>query len=68
MLTNNVTRADIVLINWMSESKIKKLISKEYRLALLLTHLFPDVQFYTFSFEKMKSSETLFKNQTGLSK
>ncbi|XP_038047877.1 alpha-N-acetyl-neuraminyl-2,3-beta-galactosyl-1,3-N-acetyl-galactosaminide alpha-2,6-sialyltransferase-like [Patiria miniata] len=68
MLTDNRTRASVVLINWMSKTKIKKFISKEYRFALLLAHLFPDVKFYSFTRDKMISSEALFKNYTGLSR
>ena len=68
MLVDNETRADIFLINWMSKTRLKKMTSKEYRFAVLLAHLFQNVKFYTFTWEKMKSSEMVFKNYTGLSR
>ncbi|XP_022098414.1 alpha-N-acetyl-neuraminyl-2,3-beta-galactosyl-1,3-N-acetyl-galactosaminide alpha-2,6-sialyltransferase-like isoform X2 [Acanthaster planci] len=68
MLLDNRTRASVILINWMSTTKVKKMVSGEYRYAVLLAHLFPDVKFYSFTRDKMISSEALFKNYTGLSR
>ena len=39
---------------------------QEYRYALLLAHLYPEVQFFAFTPEQMNYTQEVFKNETGI--
>ena len=56
----------MVLINWMNTVHVDVYSDQEYRYALLLAHLYPDVHFYAFTPEKMNATQELFKNETGI--
>ena len=60
------TRTDIVLINWMNTVHVDVYSDPQYRYAILLAHLYPDVHFYAFTPDKMNLTQELFKNETGI--
>lgn len=68
ILISKETRAEIVLINWMSESQVRKRRGKEYQYALLLAGRHHHVQFFEFSQMKMSEAERLFQNETGITR
>ncbi|XP_072035295.1 uncharacterized protein [Amphiura filiformis] len=67
MFADNRTRTEMVLINWMNTVHVDVYSDQEYRYAILLAHLYPDVHFYAFTPEKMNRTQELFKNETGIS-
>ena len=61
-------RPDVVIVPWLYMQAINKTSDPAWKTAVNLSKLFPDVQFYVLTPEKMNLSEAIFTKEVGMSR
>ncbi|XP_054764474.1 alpha-N-acetyl-neuraminyl-2,3-beta-galactosyl-1,3-N-acetyl-galactosaminide alpha-2,6-sialyltransferase-like [Lytechinus pictus] len=68
ILINASTRAEKIMVPWLYNVKVNEHSDMYYKSARNLSRLYPHVEFYLLTPDKMKIAESLFKTETGLTR
>lgn len=68
LLINSTTRAEKIIVPWLYNVKVNQATDMYYKSARNLSSIYPHVEFYLLTPDKMKIAESLFQTETGLTR